>query len=314
MNPTLRRERYLALSLPHRKAGRGELDRYVEPLGPGLHHLFLLRVNGNDWVGRKLLQHSEIDGWHISSLLKPSMLLGPVAEWYWGNQGVVIHFHAVPAQEKNAAFHDALTQPDSEVRFPFPVLDKHGQECVCPPDYWRCNTALAAQLDADEDHFRQHCANLLKTLSHPGAVIHDPACSTGEFIAHLARELPDRQYLGSDLSASMIEHAIKHHGTSAIRFQLADARHFATSGHQCDVLILRFLNAEVMTREEAQHTFHKMAACVKPGGTMLLFGHTPVLVAVPYMAQRLELELISSIAARPGHTELFQFYRLRKPA
>ena len=28
----------------------------------------------------------------------------------------------------------------------------------------------------------------------------------------------------------------------------------------------------------------------------------------------LKLELISSVAARPGHTELFQFYRLRTPA
>jgi len=39
-----------------------------------------------------------------------------------------------------------------------------------------------------------------------------------------------------------------------------------------------------------------------------------VLIAVPYMAQVLKLELISSVAARPGHTELFQFYRLRTPA
>jgi predicted ATPase len=69
-----------------------------------------------------------------------------------------------------------------------------------------------------------------------------------------------------------------------------------------------------MTRKDAQQAFLDMAAAVKPGGTILLFGHTPVLIAVPYMAQVLKLELISSVAARPDHTELFQFYRLRTPA
>ena len=38
-----------------------------------------------------------------------------------------------------------------------------------------------------------------------------------------------------------------------------------------------------------------------------------VLLGVPYMAQVLKLELISSVAARSGHMELFQFYRLRMP-
>jgi 2-polyprenyl-3-methyl-5-hydroxy-6-metoxy-1,4-benzoquinol methylase len=314
MTPALRREHHLAQSFAQHQASPGELDGFTEPFGMGLHHVFVLRVNGNDWVGRKVLQHSESVGWHISSVLKPWMLLGPLAQWHWGNQGLVIYFRAVSAQEKEIVFHNALAQPDSEVSFPFPAMEDSGRECVCSPEYWRCNESLATQLNADERHFRQHCASLLKSLSPPGAVIHDPACSTGEFIAHLARELPDRQCVGSDRSASMIEHAKKHHGTSSARFYLADARHIATTGSQCDVMILRFLNAEVMTRKEAQRAFHAMVACVKPGGTILLFGHTPVLIAVPYMAQALKLELVSSVAARPGHTELFQFYRLRTPA
>lgn len=79
------------------------------------------------------------------------------------------------------------------------------------------------------------------------------------------------------------------------------------------MLILRFLNAEVMTRADARQTFHDIVACVNPGGTVLVFGHTPVLVPVPYMAQLLKLELLSSVAARPEQMELFQFYRLRVP-
>ncbi|MCU1763618.1 class I SAM-dependent methyltransferase [Pseudomonas sp. 14P_8.1_Bac3] len=314
MTPALRREHHLAQSPSPQKAAPGELDCYIEPFGPGLQHLFVLRVSGHDWIGRKVLQHSDSEGWYVSSLLKPSMLLGPLAEWQWGDQGAVIYFRAVSPRDKETAFHSALAQPDSDVRFPFPALDHNGLECVCPPDYWQCTESLATQLNVDEGHFREHCATLLNTLTQPGALIHDPACSTGEFIAHLAYQLADRQCRGSDRSASMIEHALKRHGSSPARFSVADARQIATTGRQCDVLILRFLNTEVMTREDAQQTFHDMVPCVKPGGTILLFGHTPVLVAVPYLAQVQKLELISSVAARPGHLELFQFYRLRKPA
>jgi SAM-dependent methyltransferase len=313
MTPAFRREQHLTHSFTDRKAMPGELDVHIEPFGPGLHHLFVLRVNGSDWIGRKVLQQHATDSWYISSLLKPWMLLGPLAEWHWGNQGAVIYFRATSLQEKETAFANALAQSDGEVRFPFPAMDDSGLESVCPPDYWQCNESLATQLNADETHFREHCACLLKTLSDPDSVILDPACSTGEFIAHLAAELPDRQCLGSDRSASMIEHAKQRHGTSPVRFYFADARDIATAGIKCDVLILRFLNAEVMTRTDARKAFHDLAACVKPGGTILLFGHTPVLIAVPYMAQLLKLELMSCVAARPGHTELFQFYRLRKP-
>ena len=241
------------------------------------------------------------------------MLLGPLTQLHWGNEGAVICFRGVTPQEKETAFHIAQAQPDSEVYFPFPVTDDTGREFVCPPEYWQGTESLVTQLDADESHFRQHCAALLKAITSAGTVIHDPACSTGEFIAHLARELPDRRCLGSDRSVSMIEHAKIRHGNSSAEFYLADARNVASSGIKCDVLILRFLNAEVMTRVGAQQTLHVMAPCVNPGGTIIIFGHTPVLIAVPYMAQVLKLELISSVAARPGHKELFQFYRLRVP-
>ncbi|MEX3777582.1 trans-aconitate 2-methyltransferase [Pseudomonas sp. MYb118] len=313
MTPALHRERHLARSFSRLQTVPGQLDRFIEPFGPGLHHLFVLRLDGIEWVGRKILQHNESAGWHLSSLLQPWMLLGHLIEWQWGNQGAVVYFRAVDEQEKHSAFHAALTQPESEVRFPFPLMDKAGRESICRANDWQCDASLAARLNADEAHFREHCAALLKTLSAPGAVILDPACSTGEFIAHLAHALPDRQYLGSDRSASMIEHALRRHGHGAVRFSLGDARLVAASGIRCDVLVLRFLNAEVMTRKDAQGLFTDLVACVKPGGTILLFGHTPVLLGVPYLAQVWKLALISRVAARPGRSELFQFYQLRMP-
>ncbi|MEB0046580.1 MULTISPECIES: class I SAM-dependent methyltransferase [unclassified Pseudomonas] len=292
----------------------GELNRHLEPLGPGLHHLFVLRVNGSDWVGRKILQQDHCGGRYISSLLKPWMLLGPLTQLHWSNEGVAVYFRQVTLQDKETTFNIAQAQPDSEICFPFPVVDDAGLEEVCPLQYWHCDESLAKQLDADETHLRQYCATLLKTMASPGAVIHDPACSTGEFIAHLARELPDRRCLGSDRSPSMIDHAKLRHGCSSVDFFLSDACNIASTGIRCDVLIARFLNAEVMTRKQAQRTLQALIPCVKPGGTLLIFGHTPVLLAMPYLAQTLKLHLISSVAAREGQSELFEFYQLRVPA
>jgi isonocardicin synthase len=311
MNP--RREVQLAQTFGQDSNASGTLNCYEEPIGPGRHHLFVLRVNGRDWVGRKVLQQTETGVWYINSLLKPWMLLGPLADMQWGDQGIALYFRGTSMEQKQAAFCLAQSRPDSEVHFPFPAIDDKGLEFICPSDYWQGDDSLATQLNADEVHLREHCATLLGTLSSPGTVILDPACSTGEFITHLARALPDRRCLGSDRSASMIEHAKRGHATSTVEFFVADARNIASSGLKCDVLILRFLNAEVMTRADARQAFHDMVACVNPGGTLLVFGHTPVLLAVPYMAQQLKLELISSVAARPEQLELFQFYRLRVP-
>jgi len=310
----IRRERQLAHLFAHGAGFEDELNRFIEPLGPGLNQLFVLRVKGCDWVGRKVLQQEHGGGWRLSSRLKPWMLLGPLTHLHWGNEGAVLYFRSVDQQQKHAAFGDALGAPDSEIYFPFPVMDDTGAEFVCPADYWQVDESLATQLDADEAHFRQQCVAVLKSGISPDSMIHDPACSTGQFIAHLARELPGHRYLGSDRSASMIDYAQRQHGHGSVTFFLGDARQAAANGIRCDVLILRLLNAEVMTRCEAQQTLRDVLAGVNPGGLLIVFGHTPVLIAVPYLAEVLQLRLESCVAARSGHTELFQFYCLRVPA
>ncbi|KAA0972897.1 trans-aconitate 2-methyltransferase [Pseudomonas sp. ANT_H12B] len=307
------RELALAQGMARPITQSGAVSRYLEPAGNGLHHVFFLRVGGRDWVGRKVLQRDEHNQWHLSSVLKPSMLFGLHVESQWGNEGVSIYFQTATPADKVAAFDAARMRPDSEVRFPFTQTDDSGQEAVCPVDYWQGSESLATQLNADEVHFREHCVELLKALSKPGTLIYDPACSTGAFIAHLARELPDCRCAGSDRSASMIEYAKSCHASSSVEFCVMDACEVVDSGIQCDVLILRFLNAEVVTRRDAEAAFSSLAQCVKPGGTILVFGHTPVLIPASYLAQTLKLRWVSSVAARPGHAELFQFYRLMTP-
>lgn len=305
------RELALARSMPRHLNENGTVGHYLEPPGSGLHHIFFLRIDDHLWVGRKRLQRDRHFRWQASSVLKPCMLLGPHLHSLWGDDGLSIGFRTVTAEEKTKTFERALRQADSEILFPFPVLDGAGREAVCPADFWQCNESLAEQLNTDEQHFREHCAELLQAITATGALIYDPACSTGEFIAHLARALPDCLCLGSDRSASMIEHARQAHGKAAVEFRLFDAGEAFDAGIHCDVLILRFLNAEVLTRREARAAFESLIRCVKPGGTILVFGHTPVLIPVAWLAATCHLQLESSAAARPGQVELFQFYRLK---
>ncbi len=305
------RELALARSMPRHLNENGGVGHYLEPPGSGLHHVFFLRLNDQVWVGRKLLQRDRHFRWQASSALKPGMLLGPHLHSLWGDDGLSIGFRTVSAEKKTQIFERALRQADSEILFPFPILDAAGREAVCPADFWQCSPVLAEQLNTDEQHLREYCAGLLQAITATGALIYDPACSTGEFIAHLARALPDCLCLGTDRSASMIEHARQTHGRTSVEFRLLDASEAFDAGIHCDVLILRFLNAEVLTRREARAAFESLIRCVKPGGTILVFGHTPVLIPVAWLAATHHLQLESSVAARPGQVELFQFYRLK---
>ncbi|WP_367374931.1 class I SAM-dependent methyltransferase [Pseudomonas lini] len=307
------RELSLAKNMANHITCAGPISCFVEPPGNGLHQVFLLRVRGCDWVGRKVLQRDQHHRWGLSSILIPAMLLGPHRQSQWGNEGVSIYFQASTEKERTEAFETALTCPDSEIHFPFAVTDDSGQEAVCPSDYWQGNESLAALLNADELHFREHCVTVLRTLLKPGDLVYDPACSTGEFIAHLATELADGRYLGTDRSTSMIEYAQQRHSASSVEFRVMEATTSTESNIRCEVLILRFLNAEVMTRRQAHCAFESLVRCVKPDGTILVFGHSPVLLALPWLAHTFALAIICSVSARTGCQELFQFYRLTVP-
>ena len=65
-----------------------------------------------------------------------------------------------------------------------------------------------------------------------------------------------------------------------------------------------------MTRATATRLLVHLCGCLNPGARIIVFGHTPVLPDIPLMARQLGLNLVSCVAARPGRTELFQFYLL----
>lgn len=285
-------------------------QRHLEPLGFGLTQLFVLKTGSHQWAGRNRPLPNDQGKRRLSSILHPSMLLGPLTGQYWSNEGVALFFQPATPAAKHRVFIEAQHNGHSEVCFPYPPLGPNGEEFVCPPTFWECDDERATHLNIDEAHFREQCVAVLSERLKPGALIHDPACSTGELIAHLAQALPRCLCLGSDLSASMIRYASQRYAGSPVRFRQADA---ARESPACDALILRFLNAEVVTRRDAEALLRTLLGSLRPGGLALVFGHTPVPPAVPWIAQTLGITLECRVAARPGQLELFQFYLLTRP-
>lgn len=286
-------------------------QRHVEPQGFGLAHLFILKTGSLRWVGRNRRTTSGQGQHRLTSILQPWMLLGPLEYLHWSHEGLCVFFQAATLKEKQQAFIQAKQYAHSEVCFPYPPLGPDGKEFICPPSFWECDDERAAQLDIDEGHFREHCVRLLRDRLKPGALIHDPACSTGALIAHLARALPHCRHMGSDRCGSMIDHARAQYASSPVHLRQADA---TVESINCDALILRFLNAEVMSRLDAEALLGTLLTSLNPGGVALVFGHTPVLPAVPWIAQQSGLILESCIASRPNRLELFQCYVLTRPS
>ena len=282
--------------------------RLNSPAGPTLNFLFFLTVQNDVYVGRKLLTQTTDRGWQQSSCLLPDHLLGKLFKINYGDSGFSITFKPLAEVDKNNLFEAAIHHSTSDIFFPFPLLDSTGQECVLSQADWADAAAQAEQLDQDERHFRDYCTTFLKPLMTPNTLLYDPACSTGTFIGCMARAFPETHCIGSDHSPAMIEHARLRH--PALEFHNADAATMVQTVSRCDVLFLRFLNAEVLYRDDAHDLFCTFARALKPGALLIMFGHTPVLVNVSYWAKKLGLTLKSSLAAREGHLELFEFYVL----
>ena len=292
--------------------GRGKIQRFVETSYLSLNQFFTLSIQGVDWLGRKILRKDPKGRWVMSSIISPRMLLGRLHDMQFASDEAFFYYHAASSNEKNDIFYQALHVDDAELRFPFPVLSPDWKEMTMTDMNWNCTQSLAHQLDADEMHFREYCVEFLSSYLQSGAIIYDPACSTGKFIHTLAEAMPDCDCIGSDISPSMIAYAKMRSISPSLQLYVANAKQPIIGENVCDVLILRFLNAEVLTRRNAEELFRILINAVKPQGMIIIFGHTPVLLSILYLAQEMGLIRHRCLGARLGRTELFQFYVLQK--
>ncbi|WP_404815388.1 class I SAM-dependent methyltransferase [Streptomyces thermolineatus] len=293
---------------------RGDFTRWRQPGGHVLHEeltglperLFLFEADGRWYAGCKTISDYVLDKG------MPGVFCSRV---YWYNVvGTVesvrtsvtdarIVFRPLDEAGRRAAF-EAVT-PLTEIVHPFAKQREPGREKTSPADGWLVTEERAAFLGLGEEHIRRYTRERFGPWLETAAekvLAYDPACSTGQFLSEFAAADPARiRTVGQDLSRQMTEFA----ASRLDRVACGDAMRPAVAPGSVDILFSRFLNSEVVSTAQARAILPGLAATLRPGGTMVLLGHSPVLLDAPDL-EGAGLRVLQTVARQDDC--LFQYY------
>lgn len=271
------------------------------------HMLFLLTVDNQIYSGIRQILADPATRTAKYSLIHHDMLLGRYHSFCHHENGVSAYYWTLTDEQKAIVLQAAIKNPLSTLIFPYTFMDEDQKELVSPPEYWNVGEADVNYLDTGEEYLRAYTADILRQLDlPPNSIVYDPACSTGRLLASIQDAHPQLRVVGADISSHMVAIA-SHHIKEVSCLNPAD---LINGARKCNVLILRFLNSEVMKREEAEDYFVKFAEALQQGAYVFMFGYTAILINVLYMASRCGLEIERAIGYCDDH--IFEYYVLRK--
>ena len=79
-----------------------------------------------------------------------------------------------------------------------------------------------------------------------------------------------------------------------------------------NIMFLRFLNSEIVSKNDAYILFESLEKKVKKWWYIVLFGHTPVLLEKEYFLKSMHFELVNSIWYNSLNNTIFQYYVIKK--
>lgn len=271
------------------------------------HFLFFLTVQGCAYSGARQVFVDKTLREEKYGLLHYDMLLGRHHSFQCDQRGMSLYYWPLSDDQKAAVIQEAIADKSSFLQFPFALLNNKQVEIVAPSEYWNVSDVTALGLDAGEQHLRSYTLQILKDLGLPyNASIYDPACSTGRLLASIQELYQQYRVVGADISSSMVALASQHIDDVIC----LPPQELSAPAADCDVLILRFLNAQVITREEAEKYFFDLTTALRSGAYILVFGYTPVLPSILFLAQRCHLQLKQAIGHSCG--QIFEYYVLQK--
>jgi isonocardicin synthase len=274
------------------------------------YDLFFLSVRGMRLVGQKTeARYPGPDGELLKcGLVEARMLLGVAEREQVAEDHVAVFYRPLDDAEKAALFAEAAADPMTDLYFPYAQLGDRVREAAdAEPDGWEVTEERAGELDHAESVLRDYVPERLAQLGFDGGVAYDAACSTGAFLAAIGRRFPGVRTIGQDLSAEMVAYARPrvdevHHG---------DSLRPAIPEGSADLVICRHLNAFVVGTRTAHDLFATAVSRCRPGGHVVLLGHTPVLVSAEW-CEMSGLRVVQRSAATPSGHALFQCYVLRR--
>lgn len=276
-------------------------------------NIFLIKsFNGHVIAGRKLRSvlyaEKKINAINCS-LITADMLLGIFVNKGQFNRNVWIEYYPFKKSEKRNVF-DAIKH-DIQIEIIYPFLYREyetGLEEVTPPEGWDVYPEKAIYLGFGEEHLRKYSIDVLKKyLLNNELKVFDPACSTGEFLYALKQAYPSIITIGQDLSASMVEYARPYVDI----IYCGDSIYTPVKDYSVDIIIFRFLNSEVVSKEYAHKLFSVLINKVSDTGIAVLFGHTAVLLeSVDF--ESVGYEVLQSTGYSEERDSIFQFYIIKR--
>lgn len=271
--------------------------------------VFVLCVGSIGLVGRKTEARIEPTPdalRHKGCLVEPSMMLGRLIRMRSDGDHYLVDYEPLSSQLIAALY--AAADESCELLFP---LSRRiaGRERAQPPEYWDARAKDFDRLDADESVLRQVVCDALAEDIAPEAVVYDPACSSGAFLAHLKGRFPSIHTVGQDRSAAMLDIA----RARVDEVYQGDSIISACRPGRADVVVCRHLNLDVVTSPEAKRLFVSAARSLRKGGIMVVVGHTPVLLRGEWMRRR-GFTSLASCGFTPRRHAVLQLYVLRREA
>ncbi len=268
---------------------------------------FFFVIGSQIYCGRKLL--SDIVTCHGSpgffcSLVKIEMLLGELIRSQVSQEGVELFYKPVSFTKRCQVFEQLKNHREIDIYHPFVHLSKvERREINTPEQGWFITKERAHLLSLGERYLRQISADLVKSGENKQPIVYDPACSTGEFLSVIKQAVPEAIVIGQDISPQMCEWA----APKLDQVICGNSMNPGVATASCDYIFFRFLNAEVVSTQLAKQLFKQIICCLKPNGQAILFGHTPVLLALTFI-EKLGFQVESCNHYVEGEAAVVQYY------
>lgn len=273
--------------------------------GHDLNNLLYIQYNNKLIFAKKNLERYKKEKKPISVIDK-NTIQGFFQSYQVTSNGFIFYFNPIE-EEKIALFKKIISSHLPYIYYPFPILDHNFREQICNQDYW--SQVSHKELNQNEIHFREFSTYILKNYNLKNKIFYDPACSTGKFLSELKEKNPEIITIGSDISKTMIEKA----RLILDKTFLCNAKESTIPNGYCDFLFIRFLNTEVVKTDEAYEIFDHLQNKVKANnGFIIIFGHTPILLNIPFIASKYNLKIINTIGAFSDKSNIFPYFILKK--
>lgn len=245
------------------------------------------------------------------SLVKADMILGLHVDQRLSDSNVTIYYHPLDNPEKLRVMQDIMENDgaSAELIFPFPLLRQTTRcEWGSPPEGWEVDDAFDVMLGCGEERIRAYSIQFLQKASLKSPILYDPACSTGVFLSTLQQAVPGSYTIGQDLSQQMANFAKERLDEA----HCANALYPKIKLGTADAAYIRFLNSEVVKTCEAESLLTALLPTVKPGGYVITFGHTPVLLSSPNFKMLDGFEFKQSVGVAVDKCGIFQYYVIQR--